>query len=144
MRIATPLCAARQLFVKVLKLEGVWHEQASETCIFPVVNICLQVTVGIVLLPVHFVPVLGQIVYLGVTGALVCWEYHEWYFEMLGMRASAQRNYVFSHFGEYIQIGLGMQLLQLIPVVGPFFFVSNVVGAALWWVRQQAPPLRPH
>ena len=54
----------------------------------------------------------------------MAWEYHEIYFNMIGIGKRAQRHEVCAHKGDYLTFGMVSQLLLFVPVVGPATFVS--------------------
>jgi hypothetical protein len=55
---------------------------------------------------------------------LLAWEYHEIYFNMIGIGKRAQRHEVCAHKGDYLAFGMVAQLLLFVPFIGPATFVS--------------------
>lgn len=68
-----------------------WRTDVDHPCHLGLFNIFLQIVIGVGTLPLHLLPVIGTLAYCAVNGALVAWEYHEIYFEMLGIPPSKQR-----------------------------------------------------
>lgn len=98
-------------------------------------------------LPLHAVPVLGQIVWVCLNGWLYTWELEA---EVMVMfedfhRCNEQCNYVRKRFCSFFGFGAVAMSLELVPFVGPWiFFASNACGAALlaeifWKSRAGAP-----
>ncbi|CAJ1340889.1 unnamed protein product [Effrenium voratum] len=88
----------------------------------------------IVTLPLHSVPVLGQIAWVLVNGWIYAWELEAEFmvFARERHRCNDQWQFVRARFGAFAGFGATAMALELIPFVGPWiFFASNACGAAL-------------
>lgn len=61
----------------------------------------------------------------GSPSQLMAWEYHEIYFNMIGIGKRAQRHEVCAHKGDYLMFGMVAQLMLFVPFIGPVTFVSR-------------------
>jgi len=94
-------------------------------------------------LPLHALPVLGQIAWVSLNGWLYTWELEA---EVMVMfedlhRCEEQYSYVKKRFGSFFGFGAVAMSLELVPFVGPWiFFASNACGAAflaeIFWERK--------
>ncbi|OWZ03296.1 hypothetical protein PHMEG_00024997, partial [Phytophthora megakarya] len=125
-----------KIFAFVLKdrglsrlLEG--HEHRS-TAVRVCTSYCLsRFALGIISLPLHFVPVLGSLVYAWMHGNVLAWEQHHFYFELKGFGLRQQQRWMRCYKMQYSNFGIQALLLEMIPCVGPFFIFTNTCGAAL-------------
>ncbi|CAE7235064.1 unnamed protein product [Symbiodinium pilosum] len=88
----------------------------------------------ILTLPLHGVPVLGQVAWVMLNGWIYAWELEAEFlvFARERHRCHEQWRFVSKRFGAFAGFGSTAMALELIPFVGPWiFFASNACGAAL-------------
>lgn len=115
----------QKVFVETMKSKGVWQgENASCQIVDEIWWVVVGGLFAVLLLPLHFIPVIGTVIYCAANGALYAWEFHEMYFNMCGIPYREQRHEVFRYWRDYASFGCIAQLLLFVPFVGPFTFVS--------------------
>ncbi|KAL3477750.1 hypothetical protein BJX99DRAFT_225671 [Aspergillus californicus] len=87
---------------------------------------------SLMLLPLNFVPVVGTVLYVYVSGKRVGPGMHERYFQLRGFDEGERREWVGKRRGGYIGLGMTSVLLEMVPFASMVFEFSNAVGAALW------------
>lgn len=88
----------------------------------------------LVTLPLNFIPVVGNIVFLIINGSKSATGLHSRYFQLKGLDAEQAKRFVDDRRGAYTGFGVFSLALTLIPIVNIFFVISNTIGAALWAV----------
>mmetsp|Transcript_42174 Transcript_42174/g.78433 ORF Transcript_42174/g.78433 Transcript_42174/m.78433 type:complete len:286 (+) Transcript_42174:74-931(+) len=92
-----------------------------------------RIPLMIITLPLHAMPILGQIAWVLLNGWLYAWELEAEFmvFCYEHHRCNAQGNFVQRRFGAFAGFGSLAMALELIPFAGPWlFFASNACGAA--------------
>lgn len=101
----------------------------------------LRLAVLIVSLPLNFVPVAGTVVYFMINGTLYAWKLHQPYFELIGAESVGEQwKIVRAQCRDYLTFGCMAMVLNLIPVISPFFILSNAAAAAMWAASEMAGP----
>jgi CysZ protein len=84
-------------------------------------------------LPLHLVPGVGSLAFVGVVGVVtawfVGWEIFAWHFELTGLDLAAQRAWLRSRWPTVLAVGGLAALTTLVPVLQLFFSVAHVAGA---------------
>lgn len=133
-----------KVFIQTMKNQGVWQgDNASFSCSDEIFWAVVQLVFGLCTFWMNFIPVLGTILYAACNGALVAWEYHEFYFNMCGIGKREQRHEIWAHKDDYLSFGLVANLLLLVPFIGPLTFVTSVCGAAVWAAELEVRGCRP-
>jgi uncharacterized protein involved in cysteine biosynthesis len=88
----------------------------------------------LVTLPLNFIPVVGNIVFLVINGSKSATGLHARYFQLKGFDVEQSKRFVDDRRGAYTGFGGVSLALTLIPIVSIFFVISNTIGAALWAV----------
>eukprot|EP00425_Heterocapsa_triquetra_P013934 CAMPEP_0195126872 /NCGR_PEP_ID=MMETSP0448-20130528/135861_1 /TAXON_ID=66468 /ORGANISM="Heterocapsa triquestra, Strain CCMP 448" /LENGTH=283 /DNA_ID=CAMNT_0040164579 /DNA_START=42 /DNA_END=894 /DNA_ORIENTATION=- len=105
----------------------------------------------IMTLPLHAVPVAGQIAWVMLNGWLYAWELETDFMIMVEERhrCGEQFEFVKARFGSFMTFGAVAMALELVPFLGPWiFFAANGCGAAYlaekFWneMKDYAPPTR--
>ncbi|GAA6060055.1 hypothetical protein JCM10212_001052 [Sporobolomyces blumeae] len=86
----------------------------------------------IVTLPLNLIPGVGTAVFLALNGWKAGPAAHARYFELKDLKGKARQEYVERRRGAYTAFGASSLLLNLIPLLGPFFSFTSCAGAALW------------
>ncbi|GAA5840514.1 hypothetical protein JCM5353_006575 [Sporobolomyces roseus] len=86
----------------------------------------------LITLPLNLIPGVGTAVFLGLNGIKAGPAAHSRYFELKGFSSSAKSQFVEKRRGAYTAFGASSLLLNLIPLLGPFFTFTSCAGAALW------------
>ncbi|CAJ1367841.1 unnamed protein product [Effrenium voratum] len=93
-----------------------------------------RIPLMILTLPLHTIPVLGQVAWVLVNGWLYAWELLAEFMVYSEERhgCAPQRRFVCARLGAFVGFGAVAMVIELIPFVGPWlFFVTNGCGAAL-------------
>lgn len=94
-----------------------------------------QIVEFVLLLPLNFIPIVGTIIFLVLTGYRAGPLHHWRYFQLLGLakqqRKMAERQRRFA----YTCFGTAALVLQLVPVLSMLFLLTTACGSALWVVR---------
>lgn len=107
-----------------------------------------QILEFVILLPLNFIPWVGPILFLVLTGYRAG-PFHHWrYFKLLGFSKKERKEYIKLRQLKYTWFGTIALMLQLIPVLSMFFLLTTAAGSALWAVkmekarraREAAPP----
>ncbi|KAI9656931.1 MAG: hypothetical protein M1831_004479 [Alyxoria varia] len=99
----------------------------------PFVNLSPQALVRYFMyLPLNFIPVVGNVIFVVLQGKRMGPNAHERYFQLKGMRTNEREKFVEDRRGAYTSFGVMATVLEFIPVIGIFFAFTNAVGAALW------------
>jgi len=83
-------------------------------------------------LPLNAIPGVGTVLFLLYNGSRAGPGYHARYWQLRKPAKSQQDQFVNTHRAAYTSFGVVALSLNLIPVVGLAFSLSNSVGAALW------------
>ncbi|GAA6017725.1 hypothetical protein JCM11491_001183 [Sporobolomyces phaffii] len=86
----------------------------------------------LITLPLNLVPGVGTAVFLGLNGIKAGPAAHDRYFELKNLSPQQRKSYVEKRRGAYTAFGATSLLLNLIPLLGPFFSFTSCAGAALW------------
>ncbi|GAA5936504.1 uncharacterized protein JCM15063_001904 [Sporobolomyces koalae] len=86
----------------------------------------------LITLPLNLVPGVGTAVFLGINGLKAGPAAHSRYFELKNLSPTARKQFVEKRRGAYTAFGAASLLLNLIPLLGPFFSFTSCAGAALW------------
>ncbi|KAJ3033221.1 hypothetical protein HDV00_006575 [Rhizophlyctis rosea] len=96
----------------------------------------------LITLPLNFIPVVGNIVFLVINGSKSATGLHARYFQLKGFTLEEAKRFVDDRRGAYTGFGVTSLALTLIPVINILFVISNTISAALWAVdlekQQQA------
>ncbi|KAL2822155.1 hypothetical protein BDW59DRAFT_173963 [Aspergillus cavernicola] len=84
------------------------------------------------LLPLNFIPVIGTLMYVYVSGKRVGPGLHERFFQLRGFDERERGEWVRERRGGYTGLGMASVLLEMVPFASMVFEFSNAVGAALW------------
>ncbi|KAL2829389.1 hypothetical protein BJY01DRAFT_124694 [Aspergillus pseudoustus] len=87
---------------------------------------------SLVLLPLNFVPLVGTVGYVYVSGKKAGPGLHDRYFQLRGLSRAEREEWVEERRGAYTGLGMASVLLEMVPFVSIVFEFSNAVGAALW------------
>ncbi|KAL2868574.1 uncharacterized protein BJX67DRAFT_45455 [Aspergillus lucknowensis] len=87
---------------------------------------------SVLLLPLNFIPVVGTVVYVYVSGKKAGPGLHERYFQLRGLSESEREEWVGKRRGAYTGLGMASVVLEMVPFASILFEFSNAVGAALW------------
>ena len=97
-----------------------------------------QIVEFVLLLPLNFVPVVGTLMFLLLTGYRAGPLHHWRYFKLLSLskkeRKAAERKRRFP----YMWFGTSALVLQLVPGLSMLFLLTTACGSALWVVRLEA------
>jgi hypothetical protein len=153
------LCKSQaKIFVTIMQMEGMWNDDTMQQP--PFIKTWLTKTlcckqrrlIRLILSPIKVFPFVGDILYSGIFGIFIAWEYMDLYFEAIQLPDSLQRLEIFgdksycstfcvslSQFqntvrqNEYVEYGFLCAFLECIPLVGPAVFpLTNSIGAALF------------
>ncbi|GAA5898033.1 Rrt8p [Sporobolomyces salmoneus] len=86
----------------------------------------------LITLPLNLVPGVGTAVFLALNGIKAGPAAHSRYFELKKFSPSQRKQFVEKRRGAYTAFGATTLLLNLVPLVGPFFSFTSCAGAALW------------
>ncbi|GAA5975027.1 hypothetical protein JCM5350_004552 [Sporobolomyces pararoseus] len=86
----------------------------------------------LITLPLNLIPGVGTAVFLALNGIKAGPAAHERYFELKKFSTSQRKQFVEKRRGAYTAFGATSLLLNLIPLLGPFFSFTSCAGAALW------------
>jgi len=93
-----------------------------------------RIPLMILTMPLHGVPILGQVAWLVLNGWIYAWELEAEFlvFACERHRCNEQWQFVSKRFSAFVGFGTTAMALELIPFIGPWvFFASNACGAAL-------------
>jgi len=94
----------------------------------------LRLAVMLLTLPINDLPILGTVLWLLVNGWLYAWDLLSDYLSIFGhTTACKQAGYSYQHRITFASFGATALALTLIPFVGPFFFITNAYGGALFF-----------
>ncbi|GAA5953023.1 hypothetical protein JCM3765_003035 [Sporobolomyces pararoseus] len=86
----------------------------------------------LITLPLNLIPGVGTAVFLALNGMKAGPAAHERYFELKKYSSTQRKQFVEKRRGAYTAFGATSLLLNLVPLVGPFFSFTSCAGAALW------------
>lgn len=85
---------------------------------------------------VQCIPLIGPLIVLLVKAPKKAFSMHQRYFKLMNFNFKKE-NSCFSKFrSEYLQIGVMVYVLEMIPCMTIFFLFTNNIGMALWTVDQ--------
>ncbi|RDW72377.1 EI24 domain-containing protein [Aspergillus mulundensis] len=87
---------------------------------------------SLLMLPLNFIPVVGTVLFVYVSGKKVGPGLHERYFQLRGLRGQERGEFVERRRGAYTGLGMASVLLEMVPFASMVFEFTNAVGAALW------------
>ncbi|RYP41579.1 hypothetical protein DL767_000921 [Monosporascus sp. MG133] len=86
----------------------------------------------IMYLPLNFIPVIGTVMFILIQGRARGESVHSRYFQLKEWSSAQQKDWLSRHTAPYMTFGTIATLLEMIPILSPFFAFTNTVGAALW------------
>ncbi|KAL4901459.1 hypothetical protein BDW74DRAFT_170169 [Aspergillus multicolor] len=87
---------------------------------------------SLIMLPLNFIPVVGTVLFVYVSGKKVGPGLHERYFQLRGLNAQERGEFVARRRGAYTGLGMASVLLEMVPFASMVFEFTNAVGAALY------------
>jgi len=94
-----------------------------------------QIVEFVVLLPVNFIPWIGSVIFLILTGyragPLMSWRY----FQLKGFGRNERKKFIKERRWWYAWFGTTAMLLQLVPVLNMLFLLTSAAGSALLAAR---------
>ena len=94
-----------------------------------------QIVEYVILLPVNFIPWVGSVVFLFLTGyragPLMSWRY----FQLRGFTREERKKFIKERRWQYAWFGTTAMLLQLVPVLNMLFLLTSAAGSSLLAVR---------
>ncbi|OKL60512.1 hypothetical protein UA08_04268 [Talaromyces atroroseus] len=83
-------------------------------------------------LPLNFIPVVGTLIFLALSGQKAGRDALTRYFELKGFTARQRGEWLEAHEGGCIGFGVAAAVLEMVPFASFLFACTNTVGAALW------------
>ncbi|ORX86435.1 hypothetical protein BCR32DRAFT_275385 [Anaeromyces robustus] len=130
----------QKAFDEVLVLKGYQHllEQEDSSCLESCMRSIrlfqlIKIFVAILTLPFNFIPTIGSIAYYFCNGIMQGWDQQDRYFELKKINTTAEQwAFIKQHFKNMSTLGTVNFFLEALPIIGPFFCISNAVGIALY------------
>ncbi|KAF9424455.1 hypothetical protein BGZ76_003521 [Entomortierella beljakovae] len=131
------------LFDRVLKLRGLRHVIKQNEgddmakCMRGVYGgiwiLLMQILVLILTLPVNFIPILGQIIFITINGWILTFGLRFHYdVEIRNITVMQSRSEAWKRKPEFVGFGSVAFALEMIPLANILFVWTNIIGSALW------------
>jgi len=96
---------------------------------------CRQITEYVFLLPLNFIPWVGSVIFLFLTGyragPLMAWRY----FQLRSFTRTTRKKSIQEKRWRYAWFGTTAMLLQLVPILNMLFLLTSAAGSALFAAR---------